>query len=171
MSSLNPVVILPGSLRQRLTKIADEFSDSCIAASGQFCTNPGLVLLFEGPDAEQFIAEVKQRFESRAKGTYLTEAVPRNLAASIHTLTDAVQIVTGGQPPANTLLRVSGETFLAAPHKLQTEAFGNASLMVVVRDADQASRVLTELEGNLTGCLYTGNGDDALYAKLCAGCC
>jgi NADP-dependent aldehyde dehydrogenase len=167
MSSLNPVVMLSGALRQRLTKIADEFSDSCLAASGQFCTNPGLVVLFEGADAEQFIAEVKTRFEAKPKGVYLTDGVARGLAANIRVLTGAgAHVVTGGEPPANTLLRVTGETFLAASHKLQTEAFGNESLVVVVRDGEQAARILADLEGNLTGCFYSGDGDEAMYGKL-----
>ena len=34
----------------------------------------------------------------------------------------------------NALLRVSGTQFLAEPEKLQTEAFGSASLCVVARD-------------------------------------
>jgi NADP-dependent aldehyde dehydrogenase len=51
---------------------------------------------------------------------------------------------------------------------LQTEAFGNAALLVVVRDTEQMAAVLTHLEGNLTGCVYsdTGGADDALYATL-----
>ena len=43
-----------------------------------------------------------------------------------------------GYSYANTLLRVSGEQFLANPHDLQTEAFGNASLLVVADDADRS---------------------------------
>lgn len=69
---------------------------------------------------------------------------------------------------ANTILRVSGEKFLSATEKLQTEAFGNASLAVVVRDATQAAEVLKRLEGNLTGSVYSGTrgSDDALCDQL-----
>jgi NADP-dependent aldehyde dehydrogenase len=51
---------------------------------------------------------------------------------------------------------------------LQTEAFGNASLVVVADDIDQAASVLSHVEGNLTGCFYTntqGSDDDA-YNRL-----
>jgi NADP-dependent aldehyde dehydrogenase len=84
-------------------------------------------------------------------------------------------LVTGGQAVTapgyrfcNTLLRVSGDEFLAAPEKLQTEAFGNAALFVVVRDAAQMAALLAHLEGNLTGGFYTDTrgSDDALYAEL-----
>ena len=51
---------------------------------------------------------------------------------------------------------------------MQTEAFGNASLVVVVSDAGEALVVLHLLEGNLTGSIYseTNGLDDALYARL-----
>ncbi len=65
-------------------------------------------------------------------------------------------------------MRVSGKKFLAEAEKLQTEAFGNASLIVVVRDADEAAAIIEHLEGNLTGSVYsdTRGSDDTLYARL-----
>ena len=41
MSSINPVVILPGALAERGAKVAEEFASSCLLGGGQFCTNPG----------------------------------------------------------------------------------------------------------------------------------
>ena len=49
----------------------------------------------------------------------------------------------------------AGEAFLAAPAKLQTEAFGNAALFVVARDAGQLAALVETLEGSLTGGFYT----------------
>ena len=174
MSSLNPVVILPGALGERGAKIMAEFTGSCLMANGQFCTSPGLTILFASNEAGQFIAGVKATLEGVSSGTLLSSGVARNLAASVKTLQAAgAELVAGGSLLtgnmfANTLLRVSGEQFVAAPEKLQTEAFGNASLVVVVRDADEAVAVLNHLEGNLTGCIYsdTAGSDDALYARL-----
>jgi NADP-dependent aldehyde dehydrogenase len=174
LSSLNPVVILPGALAERGAKIVEEFAGSCLMASGQFCTSPGLTILFASNEAEQFIAGVKTKLENSPPTTLLSSGVARNLAASIKTLQMAgAELVAGGSPLAgnrfaNTLLRVSGEKFLAAPEKLQTEAFGNATLAVIVRDTAQASKVLAHLEGNLTGSIYsdTRGLDDALYASL-----
>jgi len=174
LSSLNPVIILPGALAERGAKVVEEFTGSCLMASGQFCTSPGLVILFAGDMADQFIAGVKAKLENATPTTLLSSTVARNLAASVKTLQAAgAELVTGGSPLAgnrfaNTLLRVSGGQFLTAPDRLQTEAFGNASLVVVVRDANEAVSVLTHLEGNLTGGIYsdTSGSDDALYAQL-----
>jgi len=174
MSSLNPVIILPGALAERGVKIMEDLATSCLMASGQFCTSPGLTILFSGGGVDEFIAGFKARLESTPPTTLLAAGVARNLAVSIQALRQAgADLVTGGLPLpgnkfANTLLRVSGNTFLSAPQTLQTEAFGNASLLVVVRDADEAFQVLAHLEGNLTGSIYsdTRGSDDGLYEKL-----
>jgi NADP-dependent aldehyde dehydrogenase len=102
--------------------------------------------------------------------------VAKSLATSVATLTAAgATVVTGGAAlpgPAhrfgNTLLRVDGDRFLANPHALQTEAFGNASLFVVVHDAAQAGQVIESLDGNLTGSIYsdTAGSDNEVHAAL-----
>jgi NADP-dependent aldehyde dehydrogenase len=174
LSSLNPVLILPGALTERGAKIVEEFTSSCLMAGGQFCVSPGLTIIFAGNEAGQFIASVKAKLESTTPATLLSSGVLRNLAASVNTLQAAgAELVTGGSPLAgnrfaNTLLRASGEQFLSSPEKLQTEAFGNASLMVLVRDAAQAAEVLAHLAGSLTGSIYsdTRGHDDALYTQL-----
>jgi alpha-ketoglutaric semialdehyde dehydrogenase len=176
LSSINPVVILPGALAERGAKLAEEFAGSCLLGGGQFCTSPSLVVLFEGAPADLFIATVRERLDAAPVAALLSASVLRALDAAVRTLQEAgARLVTGGKCAAapgyrfaNTLLQVSGDGFLAASEKLQTEAFGNASLLVTVRDAAQAAAVLARLEGNLTGCIYsdTTGADDALHDTL-----
>jgi alpha-ketoglutaric semialdehyde dehydrogenase len=176
LSSLNPVIILPGALAERGDKVAEEFAASCLLGGGQFCTNPGLVILFAGAAADRFIAAVKQRFEAATPPPLLSSGLVRSLVESVGTLRSAgAELITGGAAlpgpacrHANTLLKVTCAQFLAEPEKLQTEAFGSASLLVIVRDAAEAAAVLTHLEGNLTGSIYsdTGGADDALQATI-----
>lgn len=45
MSSVNPVVILPGALTESFNGIVDELTVSGLKAAGQFCTKPGIVVL------------------------------------------------------------------------------------------------------------------------------
>ena len=174
MSSINPVLILPGALAERGEKIADEFGTSCLMACGQFCTSPGLVIVLAGVDADKFIAGVKVKLEGTAAATLLSSGVARSLATGVQTLiTAGAELVTGGMPLAgnkfaNTLLRVSGERFLASSEQLQTEVFGNASLIVTARDEREIQQVISRLEGNLTGSIYSDStgADDVLYEKL-----
>jgi NADP-dependent aldehyde dehydrogenase len=176
MSSVNPVVMLPGALAEQGEAIADAYADSALAASGQFCTNPGIVFLCEGPGADAFIAAVKSRFESRKPGPLLSRGVLDALGASVGKLLDAgATLACGGAPLpgpafafANTLMTVDAGRFLGNPESLQAEAFGNASLFVVAKDVAQIAEALGRLEGNLTASLYSGAGgqDDAACREL-----
>lgn len=176
LSSVNPVVILPGALRERLDDLVGQFTTSCLMGTGQFCTNPGLVLLVADDASEKFVTAIGEKFKSAPVGTLLSRGVASTLYENVTTLVKAgAELVVGGVPGggkgyshANTLLKVSGEQFLANPEALQTEAFGNASLVVVAANLDEAGAVLDHLEGNLTGCLYsdTKGSDDAAYDCL-----
>ena len=175
LSAVNPVLMLPGALAERGEALVDEFVASSLMGTGQFCTNPSLVLLVAGEATEPFIAGVRARFDAASPAPLLSSGVLRSLGESVSTLQAAgATLVTGGAPTTpgyrfcNTLLRVSGDAFLAAPEKLQTEAFGNAALFVVARDTGQLAALVETLEGSLTGGFYTDTrgSDDALYAKL-----
>lgn len=178
LSSINPVVILPGALEEKADDIAGQFCTSCLMGTGQFCTNPGLVVLLAGPQTEKFISMLVEKFKAAPVGTLLSSGVAKSLAAGVAALTKAgAQILAGGIPGggkgyshANTLMRVDGAEFLKNPEPLQAEAFGNASLLVVAHDVEQAAHILHHLEGNLTGCIYshTQGADDAAYKLLAA---
>lgn len=176
MSSVNPVFLLPKALEERLLQIAEEFCTSCLSATGQFCTNPGVVILLENEQSQQFVREVATRFQEIPAGVLLHRHSSARLREAIDILTHhGAQIVTGGKEIAgesfrfeNTLLWVNGDSFLEHPHALQTEAFGNASLLVGARNPEQILAIAACLEGNLTGSIYshTESADDALYDRL-----
>ena len=176
LSSINPVYVLPGAIRERGAEIAEEFQTSCLMGTGQFCTNPGIVVLLAGDESEEFIARSAERFDNAPVGTLLAEGVESGMEASVRALQAAgAELVTGGETGAgtgysysNTLLRTTAQRFLDDPEALQTEAFGNESLFVVAGDVGQAAEVARRLEGNLTGCIYsdTGGSDDDAYERI-----
>lgn len=176
LSSVNPVVILPAALAEKHDALVGEFCTSCLMGTGQFCTNPGLVILLAGSETNAFVAAVAEKFKTAPVGTLLSKGTAESLAKAVMTLKKAgAEILAGGTAGggkghsfANTLLKVSGAEFVIAPEALQTEAFGNASLFVIAEDLDEAAGVLEGLEGNLTGCIYSGvdGGDDAAYVRL-----
>ncbi len=176
LSSINPVFVLTGALNERASAVADEFTSSCLMGTGQFCTNPGLVIVPSGEVGEGFIAAVGERFSKAPVGTMLAEGVRQSFSKGVHILLDAgASLVTGGEPGGgkgicfqNTLLRVSGQQFLAHPEVFQTEAFGNGSLFVVADSLAQMVEIAEALEGNLTGSIYTdtAGSDDHDYVAI-----
>ena len=173
LSSINPVYILPGAIRERGSAIVEQFASSCLMGTGQLCTNPGLIVVKTGPETEEWIRQVAERFTAAPVGTLLGPTVQSHLESGVQTLVaHGAAVVTGGSAGGgagyccqNTLLRVTGSQFVASPAALQTEAFGNASMVVVVESDHEFVAITQALEGNLTGCLYTANdgSDDALY--------
>lgn len=176
LSSVNPVVLMPGVLASRMDEVVGEFMTSVLMGTGQFCTNPGLVLVLAGDSTETFIESVKEKFSAAPVGTLLSPAVASSLTKSVQELVSiGAELLAGGGEPesgrcavANTLLRASGKQFLDNPEGFQTEAFGNASLIVVAEDLDELCDVISNLEGNLTGCIYSdaGGSDDEAYSRV-----
>jgi NADP-dependent aldehyde dehydrogenase len=176
MSSVNPVFILPGALDERLEAIAGEFYTSCTMGAGQFCTNPGLVILPGGELGGRFVRAAAERFAAGAPGVLLGEKGLAGLAAAVRALVEhGAQVVTGGEAVpgpgyrfANTILRATGTQFLADPAALQMEAYGPVSLLVLAESEDAMRAMAGLIEGSLTGTIYshTGGQDDAAYDRL-----
>ena len=176
LSSVNPVVILPGALSERSDAIADDLKGSGLMGTGQFCTNPGMVVLLKGSDTDSFVDALIERYNEAPIGTLLSASVQKSLESSVQTLRNGgADVIAGdttgggcGYSYANTLLKISGEKFLSDPELFQTEAFGNATLLVIGDDIAQVRSILQQLEGNLTGCVYsdTGGSDDDAYNQI-----
>ena len=117
LSSINPVVILPGALSERGSEIAEEFSTSCLMGTGQFCTNPGLVLLLADAASDRFLQQTAASFQAAAVGTLLSRAVQEGMERNTKLLCAAgAQLLAGGTVEEgsgyrfeNTLLRVAGD--------------------------------------------------------------
>ncbi len=118
LSSVNPVVITPGALAERGAEITDEFVTSALMGTGQFCTNPGVIVLAKGATTDAFIEAVKERFASTPAGTLLSPAVNASLSASIEKLTQfGAQLLTGGGQSETG--RVRNQTRCCKPMRLR----------------------------------------------------
>src|ERR1700754_5349749 len=69
MSSVNPVVLLPGAIKERGEQIAAGLHGSVILGAGQFCTNPGLIFLEDTADSQAFIAKLGELMTATAAQT------------------------------------------------------------------------------------------------------
>ncbi|MFT3763855.1 MAG: aldehyde dehydrogenase family protein [Pseudoxanthomonas sp.] len=172
MSSVNPVFLLPGALRERGEAIAREFFASCTMGSGQFCTNPGIVMAPKGAAGDAFANAAAQLFDAAAPMVLFSQGVQQSLSAAVDGLRAAgAQLLAGraeaagpGSRYAPGLLAVDASVFLGNAEALQQEAFGPVSLLVRYADADEAVAVARAFDGNLTGSLHIaadGSDDDA----------
>lgn len=176
LSSVNPIVYMPGAMKERVEKLIEEYVASGLMGAGQFCTNPGLLIMLKSQEADRFVSGVTDKYKSSPAGTLLSKSVESGLVKSISILCGAgAELLVGGNKVeggrcavANTALRVTGEKFLSDAHSFQTEAFGNAVLIVVCDSMTELKQVIEQLEGNLTGAIYsaTDGSDDGIYQPI-----
>ncbi len=176
MSSINPVFFLAGALHERSEALAEELAGSALLGAGQFCTNPGVIVVEGGADAEGFIDSLRERYAAAPVGALLGTGGVTSLGRSVQILLESgADLVVGGSDLAgqgcrfqNTLLRTTGDAFMADPDALQTEAFGNCTLIVVADNEAQMADIASVIEGSLTGCIYSASGgeDDETYQEI-----
>ncbi len=167
MSSVNPVIVLPGALEERSGQVAAELFGSCTAGAGQFCTKPGLVVIMRGTRTEEFCDSVRRLFEGEPSGFLLGDGTLHRLSDAVAALERAgARLLAGGHPlpgpgfrHANTLFRIAGRQFLAEPAAFQTEAFGSLAVLVIADGPEEFGAIVRAFEGNLTGAIYSGDGD------------
>lgn len=172
MGSINPVFLLPGALAERRAAIVEGLYTSSLAGVGQFCTNPGLIVLQRSAEAEQFVKELAVKLEETSEGVMLTAGICTNFwkgvearaaAAGVRPVGASLLATSGvsraSSLPQNTARPVWFETeakFFVGNHALSEEIFGPSSLVVWCKDRAEMTQVARSLEGSLTASLHAG---------------
>lgn len=60
LGSINPMFLMPEALKARGHDIAAGWAASLTMGAGQFCTNPGLSIVIDGPEADAFTEAAKK---------------------------------------------------------------------------------------------------------------
>ncbi|UPW07315.1 aldehyde dehydrogenase (NADP(+)) [Gordonia terrae] len=164
MSSINPVFPLDGALRDDAAGLGRAFVASLTMGSGQFCTNPGLVIAVDGPGLDAFVAAAAEAISSSTPTPMLTPGIAASYASGVDEFVSAADVLarseesTGPNTCRAALFGTDAETFLAST-TLQQEIFGSSSLVVRCRDLQQVREVAAELEGQLTATVHVADSD------------
>jgi NADP-dependent aldehyde dehydrogenase len=173
MSSINPVVLLPGALAARADSTAKAFVASLTQGSGQFCTNPGLVLAIDGPGFDAFMRSASEAVQASPAAPMLTPAIHGVYTRQTAELAKhgALREVVRGQPGSGphecqaALMLVESGDFLADP-VWHNEVFGASSVVVRCPDLATVQQVVSHLEGQLTATLQMEPSDLPLAQQL-----
>ena len=165
MSSINPVVILPGALQAKGPQLAAGLHGSVTLGLGQFCTNPGLVFLPAGDSANSFAEILKGALTETAPGHSLNAGIAESYRKTLQEIAalnqDGVTVHhdasnTGGDQKCQVgtaLAQVTTEAFLSNP-AVHQEAFGPSTILVTYQNPEELVRALSTLEGQLTGTVH-----------------
>ncbi len=171
LGSVNPMFLLPEALKARGDAIAKGWAGSLTMGAGQFCTNPGLAIVIDSPEAQAFCDAAAAALGSVEPQTMLTGGIAKAYQAGCDRIsgTKGVQaLLTSGNEPREAsphLFRTTGVQWLADP-SLGEEVFGPLGLIIVVRDESEMAEVAMALEGQLTCTLHLEDSDTPLARRL-----
>lgn len=165
MGSTNPVIFLPGALRQSAGSLASGYVGSLTLGVGQFCTNPGIVLGLGGEFA-RFCEDVSARLTNSAPGVMLTSGILKNYTSATEELARRLGLdLVGDAGSAPHLFRVSAETF-KRDAKLREEVFGPSAIAVMCESEQELMECIECLPGQLTATLHASGDDMELATRV-----
>ncbi len=158
MGSINPVVILPSALRDNAVQWASTYAGSITMGTGQFCTNPGLILTTESPGLETFLETLGEEILQKEVGLMLHPDIHKKYEEGQKEMTvqEGTTVVAEYQEKTapnyarQKLLTVPGRIFLTNTN-LHKEVFGPFSIVVKCSNLEEMKNIIAQLEGQLTG--------------------
>jgi NADP-dependent aldehyde dehydrogenase len=173
MGSINPVVILPKALESKNEFWANQYAASITLGTGQFCTNPGLLIALQGPGLDTFIKNLSTELSAINNSCMLHPAIKQNFENGKATVKNIPNVLVVQEKAAeehtnlagSCIVKVSGETFLKN-HQLKEEVFGPFSIIVECVDNDELIKVIQQLQGQLTGTIISDEHEIAHYTLV-----
>lgn len=173
MGSINPVVLLPKALEERAEALAHTYAGSITLGTGQFCTNPGLILGIKSEALDTFITHLGKAILDVSPSVmlhpHIFDAYQRNKENAV--AQDEINVVakyTGTIQPnyaPQAVMTVEGRAFLDNA-TLHHEVFGPFSLVVQCEDEIQLEEIISKLEGQLTGTVISGENEVVAFTNI-----
>jgi 2,5-dioxopentanoate dehydrogenase len=163
--------LLPAALANRGDTIAKGWAGSLTMGAGQFCTNPGIAVLIDGPEADAFVQTAKTALSAIGPQTMLTDGIAeayragRDRVAKGNGVRSVLTTTCDLRNATPYLFEVSGQDWLAN-HALSEEVFGPLGLIVRVRHASEMQDIARSLQGQLTCTLHLDDADIDLGRAL-----
>ena len=157
MGSTNPIFIMPDLLKSNPDLIARQITDSVNLGAGQFCTNPGMLIVLDDDYSVDFENALATSFGEKEASTMLNEGIFKGYEQQKNAFlaTEHVE-VTYLSPKKGSDWKgfpaVATTTAKAVLHnpKLHEEVFGPFTLVIKCKDLGEMKAVAEELHGQLT---------------------
>nr|WP_313405983.1 aldehyde dehydrogenase (NADP(+)) [Pseudomonas sp.] len=172
MSSVNPVIVLPGALKARGATVAKELAGSVVLGCGQFCTNPGLVIGIRSAEFSEFVAGLADAIGAQPAQTMLNAGTLRSYTSGVAQLKGHAKVshLAGNEQTGNQaqpqLFKADVSMLLEGDHLLQEEVFGPTTIVVEVADSAELTRALQSMHGQLTATLIAEREDLTAFRDL-----
>lgn len=171
LGSVNPVFLLPRALAARAGEIGKGWAASLTMGCGQFCTNPGVVVVTDGEDADRFVAAAREALAAIGPQTMLTDGIAdafrrgKALVSGHDGVTAVHEAEAQGRAAAPNVYETTAAAFVA-DRALGHEVFGPLGVVVRVGSPEDMVALAESFEGQLTMTLHLDEGDTALGRAL-----
>ena len=163
MGSNNPIFILEEKLKSD-ENLATTIANSVNLGAGQFCTNPGILVVPKSKAITAFLEKLKTAFSELQSATMLNEGIYKAYnngkkhcinAEGVSVLFESQNDI-GEWKGAPAVATVSANDFLVNKN-LQEEVFGPFTLAVVCENESEVRAVANCLQGQLTATVMATN--------------
>lgn len=173
MSSVNPVLFLPDAINTNAASLAQQYASSVTLGSGQFCTNPGILVAFKNSSTDHFVQLLAEELSKIPSAKMLHHGIYENYTTVLHAMLaqQGIQAITGVNEvasemhPQAILAKTDPASFLGNKHFAE-EVFGPFTLMVECSSEDEIKSVLWQLQGQLTATTMCTENDITAYKHL-----
>ena len=164
MGSLNPVFFTPGALKANAEALAKAAMDSATLGSGQFCTKPGILVIPNDLEGDEFLKHLESYLATLAVAPLLNKGIADRYSSATAKLAIDSKLkvfkgkeTEGGFGVEPTVFVVDWEV-AKSNHELLEEHFGPTSV-VIRTDFANFEKVAEEMEGQLCAALHTVAGE------------
>jgi NADP-dependent aldehyde dehydrogenase len=159
MGSINPIFILENKLKTD-ENLAADLSVSITLGTGQFCTNPGIIVICDSSNESSLVEEIKNKMATMELPPMVHSNIEARYKKQITHLSSSnsgVQVHLFNENDS-ALGVVSGADFIESP-LLSEEVFGPFSLVVQCHSIDEMVNVAQVLKGQLTATILSTTED------------
>ena len=172
MGSVNPVFALPEFLQQNTSTFAQQYVGSLSLGVGQFCTNPGVLVVQKDATLASFKQQLQEEIVKIPAARMLHQGIANSYNQGRSQLLEqqGVEQIGAGSAAENgqgqgAIYSVEAKYFIDNPI-LSHEVFGPAGLLVECENQQQMQTVLAQLGGQLTITFSATKGDMKQYVDL-----
>lgn len=171
MGSLNPVFVLPAALTNNTHEIARGWVGSLTLGTGQFCTKPGLLILPQGAEGDEFIQTAQQELTQVDSNSMLTKGIANAYIKGVHDIQNihGVNSVFSSESKPNAIkpnvISTSAKNWLEKP-SLHDEIFGPFAIIIRTNNSQEMLAVAQQLAGQLSATVFIDSHDLELGRSL-----
>lgn len=174
MGSVNPVYIFSEFISgEHIDKFAEGFVQAVNLGVGQFCTNPGVLIIEECENATLLMEKIKAIFSHSSGGSMLTQGIKNQFDNAINAVQERteIEVLAEGQTATTftgvtpKLLTVRAEAVLNLSVQIE-EIFGPSSIIIVAQNITQMKKLAECFSGHLTSSLFGLNTQKIEHISL-----